>query len=132
MHFLSCSFYELCGVITLFTRRLCTTFISPDVLSPFLGYRLITLDRSPGVWPIGVCKVVQRVVVKAALYVIRDDLQAAVGPHQLRVGQIAGAEAAVQAVRSVFIHYDSDAILLVDAINAFNSLNLCVALYNIQ
>ena len=46
------------------------------------------------------------------------------------MGQIAGAEAAVNAVRSVFNHNDSDAILLVDATNAFNSLNLCVALYN--
>ena len=69
-----------------FARRLCTTFISLDILSPFLGCRLITLDRSPGVWPIGVCKVVQCIVAKAALYVIQDDIQAAAGPHQLCVG----------------------------------------------
>ena len=52
------AFDELCGTIALFARRLCTTFISPDILSPFLGCRLIALDKSPGVWPIGVCKVV--------------------------------------------------------------------------
>ena len=39
---------------------------------------------------------------------------------------------AVYAVRSVFNHNDSDAILLVDATNAFNSLNCSVALHNIQ
>ena len=27
---------ELCGAFALFTRRLCTSFISPDILSPFL------------------------------------------------------------------------------------------------
>ena len=40
-----------------------------------LGCRLITLVRSPGVWPIGVCKVVQCIVAKAALYVIRNDIK---------------------------------------------------------
>ena len=41
-------------------------------------------------------------------------------------------EAAIYAVRSVFNHNDSDAILLVDATNVFNSLNHSVALHNIQ
>ena len=94
---------ELCGANALFARRLCTSFISPDILSPFLGCRLIALDKSPGVRPIGVCEVVRRIVAKAALYVIRDDIQAAAGPHQLCAGQIARTEAAVHAVRSVFI-----------------------------
>ena len=84
---------ELCGAIALFARRLCTSFISPDILSPFLGCRLIALDKSPGVRPIGVREVVRRIVAKAALYVIRDDIQAAAGPHQLCAGQIAGTEA---------------------------------------
>ena len=75
-------------------------------------------------------EVVRRIVAKAALYIIRDAIQAAAGPHQLCAGQIAGTEAAVHAVRSVFNHDDSDAILLVDATNAFNSLNHSVALHN--
>ena len=71
-------------------------------------------------------------MAKAALYVIRDDIQAAAGLHQLCAGQIAGTDAAVHAVSSVFNHNDSDAILLVDATNAFNSLNRSVAMHNIQ
>ena len=48
------------------------------------------------------------------LYIIRDDIQAAAGPHQLCAGQIAGIEAAVHAVRSCSISHDNnDAILLV-------------------
>ena len=55
--------------------------------------------------------------------------QVAAEPRQLCAGRIAGVEAAVHAVRSVFDHDDSDAILLVDATNAtFNSLNRSVAL----
>ena len=59
-------------------------------------------------------------------------MQAVAGPLQLCAGQIAGTEAAVYVVRSLFGHADSDAILLVDASNAFNSLNRSVALHNIQ
>ena len=40
-------------------------------------------------------------------------------------------EATVHAVRSVFNHDDSDAIILVDVTNAFNPLNRSVVLYNI-
>ena len=46
------------------------------------------------------------------------------GPHQLCLGQIAGTEAAVHAVRSVFNHNDNDTILLVDATIAFNSTTI--------
>ena len=104
---------ECCGAIALFARWLCTTFISSNILSPFLGCWLIALDKSPGVWPVGVCEVVRCIVAKAALNVTRDDIQAAAGTHQLCVGQIAGTEAAVHAVRCVFNHNDSDTILLV-------------------
>ena len=46
-------------------------------------------------------------------------------------GQIAGTEAAVHAVRSSFAPDDCEALLLVDASNAFNALNRQVALRNI-
>ena len=40
---------ELCAAIALFARRLCTTYLSPDILSPFLACRLIALG-SPSNW----------------------------------------------------------------------------------
>ena len=71
-------------------------------------------------------------VDKAALSILRDDIQKAAGSFQLCAGQVAGVEAAVHRVRSAFLHEDTDAILLADASNAFNSLNRAVALHNIQ
>ena len=118
---------ELCSAIASFARRLCATFLSLDILSPFLACWLIALDKSPGVRPIGVCEVVHRIVAKAVLYIIQDDIQVAAGPHQLCVD---GGCSPCR--RSVFDNDDSDAILLVDATNAFNSLNRSVALHNIQ
>ena len=47
-------------------------------------------------------------------------------------GQISGIEAAVHATRSAFESDESEAALLVDAMNAFNSLNHQVALHNIR
>ena len=78
------------------------------------------------------CEVARRIVAKAALSVIRDDLQEVAGSRQLCAGQIAGVEAAVHAVRSSFLREDTEAVLLIDASNAFNSLNRIVALHNVR
>ena len=47
----------------------------------FLACQLIALNKFPGVWPIRVCEVVRRIVTKAALYIIRDDIQGGAGSH---------------------------------------------------
>ena len=52
--------------------------------------------------------------------------------RQLCASQVAGVEAAVHAVRASFLWDDTEAILLVDANNAFNLLNRIVALHNIH
>ena len=51
---------------------------------------------------------------------------------KLCVCQCAGCEAAVHALSSIFSEDDSDAILLVDADNAFNRINRNVILHNIR
>ena len=40
---------DLCEAMALFAHQLCTEYLSPDILSPFLSCRLITLDKCPGV-----------------------------------------------------------------------------------
>ena len=75
---------------------------------------------------------VRRIISKAVLFVAKADLQEAGGSLQLCVGQIAGIEAAVHAMKEAFVNDENDAILLVDASNAFNSLNREAALHNIQ
>ena len=50
---------------------------------------------------------------------------------QLCAGQIAGVEASIHAVRSCFNDKSTEEVLLVDATNAFNSLNRNAALLNI-
>lgn len=58
-------------------------------------------------------------------------MQNVVGSIQLCAGQLAGIEAAVHVVRSLFEEEPTEADLIVDATNAFNVLNRQVALQNI-
>ena len=123
---------DLCHSLALVARRLCSSFVDPDSLHPLLACRLITLDKNPGVRPIGICEVVRRILAKAALSVIRGDIMDAAGPLQLCAGQPAGAEAAIHAAHSWFDEETTEGLLLVDASNAFNSLNRQAALLNVQ
>ena len=73
----------------------------------------------------------RRIIGKAVLSVLGGDILDTVGTAQLCAGQKGGCEAAVHALRSSFESEFSEAILLVDAKNAFNSLNRQTALLNI-
>ena len=54
----------------------------------------------------------------------------AAGSLQLCAGQHAGCEAAIYAMREIYDDVHNEGVLLVDASNAFNSLNCCAALLN--
>ena len=123
---------DLCDALSAVARRLCTTCVDPAGLSSFVACRLIALDKNPGVRPIGIGEIVRRLIAKAILSVIRDDIQAAAGPLQLCAGQLSGCEAAVHSMRHLYSSPDIEAVILVDASNAFNSLNWQVALFNIH
>ena len=122
--------HDLCHALALLAKRLCTNFVDPKGISPFLVCQLIALDKCPGIRPIGICETPRRIIAKVVLSVTKGDLQDAAGSLQLCAGQIAGIEAAVHSMRSIFSESDTEAVLLVDASNAFNSLNRQVALRN--
>ena len=65
------------------------------------------------------------------LKVIGRDIKETAGPLQVCAGQDGGCEAAVHTMREIFKNPESEAVLLVDATNAFNSLNRQAALHNI-
>ena len=65
-------------------------------------------------------------MTKAVLYLFRHDILDSVAVHQLCVGQTGGVESAVHTVqKSLKV---SEAAFLVDASNAFNSMNRATAL----
>lgn len=123
---------DLCSALASLARRISTTYVDPSGLYPFLASRLIAIDKLPGVRLIGIGEVVRRIVGKAVLSVVRDDILEVAGTDQLCAGQPGGCEGAVHAVRSMFQSVECEAVFFVDASNAFNSLNRRLALLNIQ
>lgn len=118
--------------VALMTRRMCTVYVDPVSLSGFLSCKLIALDKSPGVRPIGVGEVLRRIVGRAVAQHLKPEIIQAAGPLQLAAGQQGGAEAAVHSMRHFFDDDNCQAVLLADARNAFNVLNRQTALVNLR
>ena len=129
---------QLCQAVADLAKILSTEDVHPDSLTEYNSCRLIPLDKgvtkdlTPGVRPIGVGEVLKRIIGKALISVIKDDIVNAAGPLQTCTGLRAGIEASIHAMRRIFDDDDSEAIILVDAENAFNNLNRKAALHNIR
>ena len=123
---------NLCRAMAAFARYICTSSIDSSALSAFLACRLIPLDKSPGVRPIGIGEVPRRIISKAILWMFSTDIESAAGPLQTSAGQLGGCEAAIHAMCEIYHCSETEGVLLVDAENAFNRLNRLAALHNIQ
>lgn len=99
------------------------------MISPLLASRLIALDKAPGIRPIGIGDTARRILSRPILTVLKPDILDVIGVSQLCAGQVAGVESAAHSVQHLFKH--SEAALLVDASNAFNSLNRTTATRNL-
>ena len=126
------SSHTACDAIARMCRRLCTEHVDPESIQGLLSCRLIPLDKNPGVRPIGIGEVLRRIIGSAVTTFLKNDIINAVGPLQLSAGQNGGCEAAVHAMEKLYNTDDCEGILLVNASNAFNSLNRATSLHNIQ
>ena len=103
-----------------------------------MANRLIPLDKgadkhgNPGVRPIGIGEILRRIIGKVVINNIRNDILQAAGPLQTCAGLKAGIEASIHSMRKIFDRDETEAVLLVDADNAFNRLNRAAALHNIK
>ena len=120
------------------TKKLCKEKVHPDSLEEYVASRLIPLDKgedregNPGVRPVGVGEILRRLVGKVVMGCIRKDIIKSAGPLQTCSGLKAGIEASIHAMREMFEEEGAEAVLLVDAENAFNNLNRKAALHNIK
>ena len=91
------------------------------------------LKKEPsGIRPIGIGEVLRRIVGKAIIQEIRPDILESAGCLQLCAGQKAGCEAAAHAMRDIYDEAENDAVLFIDASNAFNSLNRKAMVHNMK
>ena len=123
---------NLCHALACVAKRLCTTHVAPQGLSPLVACRLIPLDKCPGVRPIAIGEVSRRIIAKSIMRVVKSDVTQAAGSLQVCAGQKGGCEAAIHAINSLFSRDSTEAGLLADASNAFTSLNRNCALHNMR
>ena len=142
-HILCCKSYgkaseKLCDAIAELAKCISTKPVSPTALEELLACRLVPLDKGIdkrggiGVRPVGVGEVLRRIVGKLVINVLRSDIQNAAGPLQTCAGLKAGIEASIHATWEQWDLPDTQGVLLVDADNAFNSINRELAVHNIR
>ncbi len=123
---------NLCDSVAEMTKRLCRVYVDPEALTSFLACRLVPLEKGENdVRPISIGETLRRMVAKAAVKAIRSDIRAACGSLQVCAGMEGGCEAAIHAVRTMFEEDETEAALLIDASNAFNSVKRECTLKNI-
>ena len=94
---------NLCESIAGMTRKLCLSrnSIHDESLQAILASKLIPLDKSPGLRPIGVGEVLRRIIGRAVMITCRGDIVESAGDLQLCAGQ-QGCKAQIHAVSDVF------------------------------
>ena len=121
---------DLRVAIAAVTRSLCSEIINDDSIGPLMASRLIPLNKMPGLRPIGVGEVLRRIIGKVVMSTLKPDVVKACANSQM-CGHKSGSEAAIHAMKAMYENNDTDAVLLVDAENAFKSLNRKAFLHNI-
>ena len=74
----------------------------------------------------------RRIIGKAVTKVLKSELISSTAPIQTCAGIPGGIEASIHAMRRIYEDPATEGILLVDASNAFNSMNRKAALNNIK
>ena len=106
-------------------KRLCIEELETTTsLETFAACRLIIpLDKKPRLQPIGVGEVLRRIAEKVIMMIFKKDITDAAGPLELSAGQEAEADRAVHVMQDIFANEDTEAVLLIDVENPFNSIN---------
>ena len=102
-----------------------------QVIEALIARQLIPLDKIPGVRPNAMVEVSTRILSKCIMAVMREDVKLAAGNLQVCIGHQAGGEATIHAMKEIFKGKEVEAAILVDATNAFNSINREAVLHNI-
>ena len=127
---------DLRKAIAELVKKLCITNILNNnecaSLESLVACRLISLNKNPGLRPIGVGEVFWRISGKVVMMIDKQDVMKTAGSLQVCAGQETGAETAIQAVHDILKDHTTEAVLLIDTENAFNAINMKAMVHNIS
>ena len=126
---------RLRDAVATLARRLLNNIVPWVDIRALIANRLIALDKCPGVRTIGIGETLRRVLGKAVCFATRVDVELSCGADQLCGGVRSGIEGAIHAMTGLFSQHAVSSgwgVLLVDASNAFNSLNRAALLWNVR
>uniref|UniRef100_A0A0G4F3H9 Uncharacterized protein n=1 Tax=Chromera velia CCMP2878 TaxID=1169474 RepID=A0A0G4F3H9_9ALVE len=89
---------ELANLVTEMGRRV----FEWDQVKALMAYRLVALDKCPGVRPVGIGEAIRRLLGKTVMKKTREELQEACGANQLCSGLIGGLEGEIHVVRELW------------------------------
>ena len=122
---------SLCDSTAALCHHICNLIVPWDDIRALAASRLIDLNKCPGVCPIGIGETLRRIIGKAVCLATQIDAALVCSSDQLCAGLKAGIDGAIYAMNNLlYTHQDQSSgwgLLLVDAANAFNSLN-CTAM----
>ena len=123
---------HLTDEVTTLATKMCNQILPWSQVRALVSGRLIALDKCPGVRPIGIGECLRRIFSKSVSEFTKIDLEETCSTDQLACGLKAGVEGAIHALPEVFDDNKEDGcgMLMMDASNAFNSLNRETALWN--
>ena len=124
-------FIALCKAFAEVIKEICSIENQSASLEAFLVCRLIPHDKNPGFRPIGIGEVLRRITGKVVVTHFRTEIVTSVGSLQVCAGQEDGCKFIIQAMQATYEDETCEAVLLVDASNALNSINRNVFLHNV-
>ena len=112
-------------------KKICTDklVVNKEIDETSLEYRLLHLEKKLSLSQVGMCDVLQRIAEKLVVKIAK--LTKTVGSLQLCAGQDVRSEAAIHPMHSIFEANETESTLLVDAENAFSSVNWKLLLHNV-
>ena len=100
-------------------------------MKAFLVCQLIPRDKNPGLQPIGIGEALHRIASKVVVTHLRAEIVTSVGSLQVCALQETGCEYIIHAMQAIYEDETCEAVLLVEASNAFNSINRNFFLHNV-
>ena len=122
---------ELCQAVADLAKYLNRKKLPSHQLQAFKASRLIPLDKKPGVRPIGIGQAIRRMVARASMTLLKEEIIKSY-PAAQTCGRKGGAEAMIHATRRKYGEKECEGCVIVDARNCYNIFDRRKALHNIQ